>query len=573
MSFTAYMLDVVSDTIYPARITIEDGLFKEVTPITVSEKEIVNVDVKGLMLPGFIDSHIHIESSMVTPAQFAKIAVRHGTTAVVCDPHEIANVLGIEGVEAMIENAKQVPFNFFFTAPSCVPATGFETSGAVLDSSDIEYLLKKDEIVALGEMMNFPGVINGDEEVHKKLELAKKYGKPIDGHAPLVTRGDLDKYLAAGISTDHECSNVIEALEKKIKGMKIMVRDGSSAMDMEGLFNIDEGRQSVDFTGPMGLMFRDIFERKIYSPLFDFIVSDDKHPNDLIDGHINKSIHKAVDLGIDLIKAINMVTINPGYHYNLNCGAIVPGANADFIIVDSIYDCNVLKTYVGGECVFDGENVLFDVPEIEPRNTINTTKKTASDFDIHYDGDECEVNVIECFDGDLLTKKATARLYVRDGVVQPDIFQDVLKIAVVERYGGNTIANGFVKGFGLKKGAIASSVAHDSHNIIVIGYNSQMMADAVNQVIDDKGGISVVSEDFSDSLPLPIAGLMSNDDVSKVAEKLGILHNMVKALGCQVEAPFMTMAFMALLVIPSIKISDKGLFDGDNFEFMDVIIK
>ena len=573
MSFTAYMLDVVSDTIYPARITIEDGLFKEVTPITVSEKDIVKIDVKGLMLPGFIDSHIHIESSMVTPAQFAKIAVRHGTTAVVCDPHEIANVLGIEGVEAMIENAKQVPFNFFFTAPSCVPATGFETSGAVLDSSDIEYLLKKEEIVALGEMMNFPGVINGDEEVHKKLEFARKIGKPIDGHAPLVTREALDKYLAAGISTDHECSNVLEALEKKIKGMKIMVRDGSSAMDMEDLFNIDEGGKSIDFSGPMGLMFRDIFERKIYSPLFDFIVSDDKHPNDLINGHLNKSINKAVGLGIDLIKAINMVTINPAYHYNLNCGAIVPGAKADFIIVDSIYDCNVLKTYVGGECVFDGENVLFDVPEIEPRNTINTTKKTASDFDIHYDGDECEVNVIECFDGDLLTKKATAKLYVKDGVVQPDIYQDILKIAVVERYGGNTIANAFIKGFGLKKGAIASSVAHDSHNIIVIGYNSQMMADAVNQVIDDKGGISVVSEDFSDSLPLPIAGLMSNEDVYDVADKLGILHNMVKALGCQVEAPFMTMAFMALLVIPSIKISDKGLFDGDNFEFMDVIIK
>ena len=573
MSFTAYMLDVVSDTIYPARITIEDGLFKEVTPITVSEKDIVKIDVKGLMLPGFIDSHIHIESSMVTPAQFAKIAVRHGTTAVVCDPHEIANVLGIEGVEAMIENAKQVPFNFFFTAPSCVPATGFETSGAVLDSSDIEYLLKKEEIVALGEMMNFPGVINGDEEVHKKLEFARKIGKPIDGHAPLVTRDDLDKYLAAGISTDHECSNVLEALEKKIKGMKIMVRDGSSAMDMEDLFNIDEGGKSIDFSGPMGLMFRDIFERKIYSPLFDFIVSDDKHPNDLINGHLNKSINKAVGLGIDLIKAINMVTINPAYHYNLNCGAIVPGAKADFIIVDSIYDCNVLKTYVGGECVFDGENVLFDVPEIEPRNTINTTKKTASDFDIHYDDDECEVNVIECFDGDLLTKKATAKLYVKDGVVQPDIYQDILKIAVVERYGGNTIANAFIKGFGLKKGAIASSVAHDSHNIIVIGYNSQMMADAVNQVIDDKGGISVVSEDFSDSLPLPIAGLMSNEDVYDVADKLGILHNMVKALGCQVEAPFMTMAFMALLVIPSIKISDKGLFDGDNFEFMDVIIK
>ena len=570
MSFTAYILDVISDTIYPARITIEDGIFKEVTPITVNERSFV--DVRGLMIPGFIDSHIHIESSMVSPAQFAKIAVRHGTTAVVSDPHEIANVLGIEGIEAMIENAKQVPFNFYFTAPSCVPATGFETSGAILDSSDIEYLLKKDEIVALGEMMNFPGVINGDEEVLRKLKLAREYGKPIDGHAPLLSREDLDKYLEWGISTDHECSNVMEALEKKIKGMKIMVRDGSSAMNMEGLFNIDEGNVPSDLSSVMGLLHRDIFDKRVYSPLFDFIVSDDKHPNDLINGHLNLSIKKAVGLGIDLLKAIKMVTINPAYHYNLNCGAIVQGARADYIIVDSIYNLNVLKTYIGGECVFDGENVLFDVPEIEPKNTVNATKKTASDFDICYDGDECEVNVIECFDGELLTKKTTSKLSVKDGIVQPDIYQDVLKIAVVERYGGNNVANAFIKGFGLKKGAIASSVAHDSHNIIVIGYDSQMMADAVNQVIDDKGGISVVSEDFSDSLPLPIAGLMSNGDVYDVANKLGILHKMVAALGCQVEAPFMTMAFMALLVIPSIKISDKGLFDGDNFEFMDVIV-
>ena len=570
MSFTAFIFDVITDTIYPARITIEDGFYKEVTPITINEKDIV--DVPGLMIPGFIDSHIHIESSMVTPAQFAKIAVRHGTTAVVCDPHEIANVLGIEGVEAMIENAKQVPFDFFFTAPSCVPATTFETSGAVLDSSDIDYLLQKDEIVALGEMMNFPGVINGDEEVLKKLELAKKYEKPIDGHAPLVSREDLDKYLAPGISTDHECSNIFEALEKKIKGMKIMVRDGSSAMDMEGLFNIDEGSSLLDNEGPLQILFRDIFEKKIYSPLFDFIVSDDKHPNDLVKGHLNLSIKKAVSLGIDILKALHMVTINPAYHYNLNCGAIVAGAKANFVIVDSIYDCNVLRTYVGGECVFDGENVLFDIPEIEYQNSINASKKTPSDFDIHYDGDECEVNVIECFDGDLLTKKTTAKLQVKDGVVQPDILQDVLKISVVERYGGNTVANGFIKGFGLKKGAIASSVAHDSHNIIVVGYNSERMADAVNKVIEDKGGIAVVSVDFADSLPLPIAGLMSDKDVYEVADKLGTLHDMAKALGCQLESPFMTMAFMALLVIPSIKISDKGLFDGENFEFMDVII-
>ncbi len=570
MSFTSFILDVVTDSIYPARITIENGLFKEVTPITINEDSVMDVD--GLMIPGFIDSHIHIESSMITPAQFAKIAVRHGTTSVVCDPHEIANVLGIDGIEAMIENAKQVPFNFYFSASSCVPATPFETSGAVLDSADIEYLLQKDEIVSLGEMMNFPGVINGDEEVIKKLELAKKYGKPIDGHAPLVSRRDLDKYLSYGISTDHECSNIPEAIEKKIKGMRIMVRDGSSAMNMEGLFNIGDGDVVFDYDGPLSLLFRDFFEKEIYSSLFDFIVSDDKHPNDLVKGHLNASVKKAVHLGINILKAIHMVTINPASHYNLNCGAIVEGAQADFVIVDSIYDCNILKTYVCGECVFDGENVLFDIPEFESKNTMNVSKKTAGDFDILYGGDECEVNVIECSDGELLTKKTTAKLAVKDGAVQPDIFQDVLKIAVVERYGGNAVANAFIKGFGLKKGAIASSVAHDSHNIIVIGYDSDMMAKAVNNVIDNKGGIAIASEEFEDCLPLPIAGLMSNEDVYDVADKLGLLHDMANALGCRLEAPFMTMAFMALLVIPSIKISDKGLFDGENFEFMDVII-
>ena len=569
MSFTAYILDVITDTIYPARITIENGLFKEVTPITLDEK--YEVDVEGLIVPGFIDSHIHIESSMITPAQFARIAVRHGTTAVVCDPHEIANVLGIDGVEAMIENAKQVPFNFYFTAPSCVPATSFETSGATLDSSDVEYLLKKDEIVALGEMMNFPGVINDDEEVVRKLELAKQYGKPIDGHAPLLSGEELDKYLAHGISTDHECSNIVEALEKKLKGMKIMVRDGSSAMNMEGLFDIYKDDLFLHYEEEFNV-FKNIFGNRIYSPLFDFIVSDDKHPNDLIKGHLNLSIKKAVDLGIDVLKAIHMVTINPAQHYKLNCGAIMAGVKADFIVVDSIYKGKVLKTFIGGECVFDGENVLFDVPEIEAANTINASKKTAPDFDIHYDGDECEVNVIESLDGELLTKKVTAKLNVKDGIVQADINQDVLKIAVVERYGGDTVTNAFIKGFELKKGAIASSIAHDSHNIIVIGCDSESMARAVNQIIDDGGGISIVSSDFNHSLALPIAGLMSNEDAYDVAHNVSILRSRARDLGCQLEAPFLTMAFMALLVIPSIKISDKGLFDGDNFEFMDVII-
>lgn len=570
MSFTAFILDVVTDSIYPARIAIEDGIFKQVTPVTINEE--TSVDVPGIMLPGFIDSHIHIESSMITPAQFAKIAVRHGTTSVVCDPHEIANVLGIDGIEAMIENAKKVPFNFYFAAPSCVPATPFETSGATLDSSAIEYLLKKDEVVALAEMMNFPGVISGDEEVLRKLELARKYEKPIDGHAPLLSGKDLDKYLEQGISTDHECTNVVEAIEKKIKGMRIMVRDGSSAKNMEGLFNMDEGKKMVENSERFSLIYRDVFEKKLFSPVFDFIVSDDKHPDELVKGHLNLSIKKAISLGIDPFKAISMVTINPAYHYALDAGIIVEGARADFIVVDSLHDLNVLKTYVGGECVFDGKNVLFDAPEMKSHNSINASKKTAADFDMHYDGDECEVNVIECFDGNLLTRKATASLSVEDGIVQSDTSQDVLKIAVVERYGGNTVANAFIKGFGLKKGAMASSVAHDSHNIIVVGCDSEAMARAVNRVIDDGGGISVVCDDFTDSLPLPIAGLMSNEDAFDVAGKWGELYEKTVDWGCTLKFPFMTMAFMALLVLPSIKISDKGLFDGDSFEFMNVII-
>lgn len=569
MKFTTYILDVLSDSVYPARITIEDGIFKEITPIQLTEE--TKIDIEGLMLPGFIDSHIHIESSMLTPAQFAKIAVKHGTTSVVSDPHEIANVLGVEGIEFMIENANTVPLNFYYTAPSCVPATSFETSGYVLDSSDIELLLQKDEIVALGEMMNFPGVINGDPEVIRKLELSRKYGKPIDGHAPLLSGKELDKYMEQYIITDHECSNFSEAIEKKQKGMKIMVRDGSSAKNMEALFDFSERIEHLKNQDSFGIIPTEVLDRRIHSPIFDFIVSDDKHPNDLIHGHLNKSVKKAADLGIDVIKAIEMVTINPAAHYGIDAGVIVTGAKADFIIIDNLKDFNIQKTYIAGECVFDGENVLFDVEDVEAKNSVNATKKTKDDFEIHFDGEECEVNVIECYNGELLTGKAVATLKTKDGIVQSDIYEDILKIAVVERYGNNHIANAFIKGFGLKKGAIASSVAHDSHNIIVVGYDAEMIAQAVNDVIENKGGIAVVSEDFRESLSLPIAGLMTNEDAYDVAKKLEILHKMASALGCKLDSPFMTMAFMPLLVIPSLKISDLGLFDGDAFEFIDVI--
>lgn len=569
MQFSAYMLDVITDSIYPARISVEGGFFKEIVPIVINDDS--ELDISGIILPGFIDSHIHIESTMLTPAQFAKLAVRFGTTSVVCDPHEIANVAGTDGIYFMIENSKSVPFNFYFSIPSCVPATCFETSGAILDSETIGELLKKDEAVALGEMMNFPGVINGDGEVLAKLEKAKELGKPIDGHAPLLSGKDLDKYIAEHISTDHECSNFAEAIEKKEKGMKIMVREGSSAKNMEALFDFSDRLDYWKNHESFGKMPNEVLEKRIHLPIFDFIVSDDKHTTDLIKGHLNESIKKAIDLEISPISAIEMVTVNPSTHYNLNTGAIVKGMQADYVVVDNLNDLNILKTYVAGKCVFDGENVLFDVEETEFKNTFDVSKKESEDFEISCDEPSADVNVIRCFNGELITEAESATLETKNGFVQPDLEEDILKIAVVERYGGNSIANGFITGFNLKKGAIASSVAHDSHNIVVVGTNSENMANAVNCLIDNGGGFAIVDGDFEDSLALPIAGLMTNEDSHEVAEKLEKLHKTAADFGCKLDSPFMTMSFMALLVIPAIKISDKGLFDCINFEFIDVI--
>ncbi len=563
------MLDVITDSIYPARISVEGGFFKEIVPIVINDDS--ELDISGIILPGFIDSHIHIESTMLTPAQFAKLAVRFGTTSVVCDPHEIANVAGTDGIDFMIENSKSVPFNFYFSIPSCVPATCFETSGAILDSETIGELLKKDEAVALGEMMNFPGVINGDGEVLAKLEKAKELGKPIDGHAPLLSGKDLDKYIAEHISTDHECSNFAEAIEKKEKGMKIMVREGSSAKNMEALFDFSDRLDYWKNHESFGKMPNEVLEKRIHLPIFDFIVSDDKHTTDLIKGHLNESIKKAIDLEISPISAIEMVTVNPSTHYNLNTGAIVKGMQADYVVVDNLNDLNILKTYVAGKCVFDGENVLFDVEETEFKNTFDVSKKESEDFEISCDEPSADVNVIRCFNGELITEAESATLETKNGFVQPDLEEDILKIAVVERYGGNSIANGFITGFNLKKGAIASSVAHDSHNIVVVGTNSEDMANAVNCLIDNEGGFAIVDGDFEDSLALPIAGLMTNEDSYEVAEKLEKLHKTAADFGCKLDSPFMTMSFMALLVIPAIKISDKGLFDCINFEFIDVI--
>lgn len=569
MKFKAYYLDVLSNSIRPGEISVKDSFFDSVR---ILSEENFDPDFDGIVLPGFIDAHIHIESTMLTPAQFARIAVRHGTTSVVADPHEIANVLGIEGIDFMIENAATVPFDFYFTAPSCVPATTFETSGASLDHEDIERLFKDDKAVALGEMMNFPGVLNDDSEVLAKLDVAKKFKKPIDGHGPMLSGKDLDKYLSKDISTDHECSRFSEAIEKKEKGMKIMVRDGSSAKNLEALFDFTDRIDYWKNQDNFGYYPNEALEKVLADPIFDFIVSDDKDAGDLIKGHLNESIKKAKDLELDIYELIKMVTIAPAMHYNLNSGGIIEGMRANFILVDNLDNLAVKKTFIGGELVFDDGNVLFDAPEIENINNFNVSKKTSSDFDVFYGGSEASVNIIKCFNGELITEKVIGTLKSEDGILQPDLDKDIIKIANVERYGGNTIANGFIQGFNLKSGAIASSISHDSHNILAVGVNSHDMAKAVNSVIESNGGIAVVDKDFMKVLPLPVAGLMTNENIETVSKNLEELEKAVRLRGSKLDSPFTTLSFMALLVIPTLKISNKGLFDGESFSFIDLIL-
>lgn len=569
MKFKAYYLDVLSNSIRPSEISIKNSFFDSVK--ILSEENFIP-DFEGIVLPGFIDAHIHIESSMLTPGQFARIAVRHGTTSVVADPHEIANVLGIEGVDFMIENASMVPFDFYFSAPSCVPATIFETSGATLDHMDMEKLFMRDNVVALAEMMNFPGVINNDCEVLSKLDVAKKFNKPIDGHAPLLLGKDLDKYISKDISTDHECSKFSEAIEKKEKGMKIMVRDGSSAKNLEALFDFKDRINYWKNQDNFGYYPNEALEKVLLNPIFDFIVSDDKDAGDLIKGHLNESIKKAKELELDIYELIKMVTIAPAMHYNLNSGGIIEGMKANFILVDNLDNLNVKKTYIGGELVFDNGKVLFDVPKIEDINNFKVNKKTSADFDVLYEGVEASVNIIKCFNGELTTEKIVDTLKTENNVLQSDLDKDIIKIANVERYGGNTIANGFIQGFNLKSGAVASSISHDSHNILVVGVNSEDMAKAVNCVIENKGGIAVVDKNYKKLLPLPIAGLMSNEDIETLSQTLDELEKAVKIRGSKLDSPFTTLSFMALLVIPSLKISNKGLFDGESFSFIDLIL-
>ncbi|HSQ44608.1 MAG TPA: adenine deaminase [Ginsengibacter sp.] len=515
--------------------------------ISVKEIEIQNGNAP-FILPGFIDAHVHIESSMLVPSEFAKLAVVHGTVATISDPHEIANVCGMKGVEYMIENGKQVPFKFYFGAPSCVPATDFETAGASLNANDVDALLARDEINYLSEMMNFPGVLHHDEEVEAKINSAKIYDKPVDGHAPGLRGEEAKKYIDAGISTDHECFTKEEALEKLQYGMKILIREGSAAKNFEALIDL----------------LNDYEEEMMFC-------SDDKHPDSLVSGHINELCKRAVAKGIDVFKVLKAACINPVKHYKMNVGLLRTGENADFIVVNNLINFKVIKTFINGTLVAENGVSKINSPKAALINNFNCKKKQVSDF-IYKKNNAEKVTAIEALDGQLITNKLIINPKIENDCFVSDVENDILKIVVINRYKDSPVATGFVKNFGLKKGAIASSVAHDSHNIIAVGADDESLCSAVNLIIESRGGVScadAANPSINKILSLPVAGLMSNEDGYKIAEAYTQIDAAAKLLGSKLSAPFMTLSFMALLVIPHVKLSDLGLFDGDGFKFIN----
>jgi adenine deaminase len=535
--------DIPGKRFFFGEVQISDGKIASVTELGENS----NIGA-SFILPGFIDSHVHIESSMLVPAEFAKLAVVHGTTGTISDPHEIANVCGMAGVDYMIANGNTVPFKFHFGAPSCVPATVFETAGAALDSNDVDRLLAKKEIRYLSEMMNFPGVLNGDDEVMRKIASAKKYGKPVDGHAPGL-RGDTAKqYIDAGISTDHECFTAEEALDKLGFGMKILVREGSAAKNFEALIEL----------------MHDHYENMMFC-------SDDKHPDSLVDGHINMLCARAVAKGIDVFKVLQAACINPVLHYKMDNGLLSQGDAADLIVVKDLEKFEVLQTYINGELVAENGRSLIQTPPSGIINEFDCTQKMPGDFSIPAVGEGQKIPVIEALEGQLITNKLWSDPFVREGMMESDVSNDILKIVVVNRYHDSPVAKAFIKNIGIKKGALASSVAHDSHNIVAVGINDEDICRAVNLVITQQGGVSAVAGPGGAEkiLPLPVAGLMSAEDGYKVAADYTTIDRFVKEeLGSTLAAPFMTLSFMALLVIPHLKLSDRGLFDGDSFSFV-----
>ncbi|WP_166384233.1 adenine deaminase [Polaribacter sp. 11A2H] len=528
------IVDIQNKRIYKGEVEVINGKIAAV-------KE-VNHNQENYILPGFVDAHIHIESSMLVPSEFAKIAVKHGTVATVSDPHEIANVLGVKGVDFMIENGKKVPLKFNFGAPSCVPATSFESAGAIIDADDIKLMMENPDIKYLAEMMNYPGVLFDDAEVLAKIEHAKNNNKPIDGHAPGLRGDDATKYIAAGISTDHECFSFDEALEKLQKGMKVIIREGSAAKNFEAL---------------IGLL-PEHFENMMFC-------SDDKHPDDLLLGHINQLCERAVAKGVDVFKVLQAACVNPVKHYNLDVGLLQKGDDADFVIVDSLEKFNVLETYINGELVAkNGESFVKHV-DFEVLNNFNTDKKEVSDF--RFESSAEKIRVIEALDGELVTNQIEADALIVDGNLVSNTKTDVLKMTVVNRYKNDVPAIAFIKNFGLKEGAIASSVGHDSHNIIAIGVSDEAICKAVNLIIENSGGVCAVNDTQEKIVSLPVAGIMSDKPAEVIGKAYAELDAMAKEMGSKLRAPYMSLSFMALLVIPALKLSDKGLFDGTSFKF------
>ena len=541
MIIQGQIIDIHLRRIFPGEVQVSQGRIKGIRPLASAPQRYI--------LPGLVDAHVHIESSMLVPSEFARLAVVHGTVATVSDPHEIANVLGIAGVEYMIQNGRLTPFKFYFGAPSCVPATGFETAGASIDASGVKTLLNMPEIKYLAEMMNYPGVLMADKEVMAKISIAQQLGKPIDGHAPGVIGVDAQRYFGAGISTDHECFTYEEALEKLKLGVKIIIREGSAAKNFNALIELLPQY-------PAQIMF----------------CSDDKHPDDLINGHINQLIARALMNGCDLYDTIRAATLNPVQHYHLEVGLLREGDPADLIIVEDLSTFEVVETYINGQMVARRGQTLLEAVKAEVPNHFNTEIKTPADFVVKA-RTGAAVRVIEALNGEIVTRSATVKLPISDACVCSDPAQDVLKIAVVNRYKNATPAIAFIKNFGLKEGAIASCVGHDSHNIIAVGVDDASLCAAVNAIIRNRGGISAVNSEGEKVLPLPVAGIMTNADGYQTAKLYSEIDGFVKnTLGSTLSAPFMTLSFMALLVIPDLKLSDLGLFSGKEFAFVELFI-
>ena len=541
MIIQGQIVDIHQRRIFPGELQISQGLIKQIRPLQSAPQR--------YLLPGLVDAHVHIESSMLIPSEFARLAVVQGTVATVSDPHEIANVLGVAGVKYMIQNGQQTPFKFFFGAPSCVPATTYETAGAVIDAEGVKALLEKPEVKYLAEMMNYPGVLFADEAVMAKIKIAQQLGKPIDGHAPGLRGTDAQRYFAAGISTDHECFGYDEALEKLKLGVKVLIREGSAAKNFAALIEL-----LPQF--PAQIMF----------------CSDDKHPDDLIKGHINQLVARALMGGCDLYDTIRAATVNPVEHYKLEVGLLREGDPADLIVVEDLSSFEVVETYINGQMVARrGQSLLQSVKAAVP-NQFNTALKKPQDFAVPL-GKGGKVRVIEAINGEIVTRSSLADLPSIAGLVLSDVNQDILKITVVNRYADANPAVAFIKNFGLKEGAIASCVGHDSHNIIAVGVDDASICKAVNAIISAKGGISAVNQQEEKVLPLPVAGIMTNADAYQTAKLYSEIDHFVKeSLGSSLHAPFMTLSFMALLVIPDLKLSDLGLFSGKDFAFVELAI-